>query len=77
LDLYWDQYGLVVEIDGQQHMEVRHWWADMWRGNEHAVALEPVLRYPAYAIRAEPRRVARQVADALRACGWTGHPRGI
>ena len=73
LDVYWDDFGLVVEIDGLFHMEASHWWSDMWRGNEHTVRLEGVLRYPSFAIRDDPQRVATQVAEALRSRGWTGN----
>jgi hypothetical protein len=72
LDVFWDEFDLVVEIDGLFHMEASQWWSDMWRGNEHAVRLEGVLRYPSFAIREEPERVASQVAEALRARGWAG-----
>jgi hypothetical protein len=76
LDVYWDDYGLVVEIDGLFHMAADQWWADMWRGNDHTVGLEGLLRYPSFAIRREPGRVAQQAAAALRARGWDGprHP---
>lgn len=72
LDVCWDDYGLVVEVDGLFHMTAQSWWADMWRGNDHTVALEGVLRYPTRAIRTQPRRVAEQIAAALRARGWRG-----
>ena len=72
LDVFWDEFGLVVEIDGLFHMEADQWWSDMWRGNDHAVRLEGVLRYPSFAIRNEPERVAAQIAEALRARGWVG-----
>ncbi len=35
LDLHFEEYGLVVEIDGLWHMEVSAWWADLRRLNEH------------------------------------------
>jgi hypothetical protein len=72
LDVYWDEYGLVVEIDGMFHMAADQWWADMWRGNDHTVGLEGLLRYPSFAVRREARRVAQQAAAALRARGWDG-----
>jgi hypothetical protein len=72
LDVCWEEYGLVVEVDGLFHMDAEQWWADMWRGNDHTVGLEGVLRYPSFAIRREPRRVAEQTAAALRARGWDG-----
>jgi hypothetical protein len=74
LDVFWDEFDLVVEIDGLFHMEASQWWSDMWRGNEHAVRLEGVLRYPSFAIREEPERVASQLTEALRARGWAGGP---
>ncbi len=74
LDVCWDAYGLVVEIDGLFHMSAEHWWADMWRGNDHTVAREGLLRYPSFAIRHQPARVAGQVAAALQARGWDGRP---
>ena len=70
LDVFWDDYGLVVEIDGMFHMSPQSWWADMWRGNDHTVAREGLLRYPGFAIREEPARVAEQLAAALTARGW-------
>lgn len=72
LDVFWDDFGLVVEIDGLFHMSAAHWWADMWRGNDHTVAREGLLRYPSFAIRDEPARVAGQIAAALRVRGWVG-----
>jgi hypothetical protein len=71
LDVFWDEFGLVVEIDGLFHMEALYWWRDMWRGNEHALRLEAVLRYPSFAIREGAERVANQLAAALRALGWS------
>ena len=72
LDVLFDAYGLVVEIDGMFHMSAAHWWDDMWRGNAHAVAREGLLRYPSFAVREQPAVVAAQVAAALRARGWPG-----
>jgi hypothetical protein len=31
LDAYFEEWGLHVEIDGGQHMDVREWWQDMQR----------------------------------------------
>ncbi len=76
LDAYWDDFELVAEIDGRFHMEATTWWTDMWRGNEHAVAREGLLRFPAFAVRDEPARVAAQLAAALAARGWVPAGRG-
>ncbi len=72
LDLYWEAYRLVVEIDGRWHMEVRAWWDAMWRDAELVVAGERVLRYPSFAVREQPALVAAQIAAVLRANGWDG-----
>ena len=34
LDAEFDEYDLVAEIDGQQHMDALAWWEDMARNNE-------------------------------------------
>ncbi len=72
LDLCFDEYGLVVEIDGLWHMDVESWWADLRRLNEHVLQGEALLRFPAFLLRDEPETVARVVAQALRSRGWRG-----
>lgn len=72
LDAYFDPWGVVVEIDGCWHMEVQAWWADMDRDNQLTIAGERVLRYPSFAVREQPERVAHQIAAALRSAGWPG-----
>lgn len=72
LDAYWEQWGVHVEIDGAQHFEVRAAWADMRRQNELWIAGDRVLRFPAWAVRNEPEKVAEQVRAALCAAGWRG-----
>jgi very-short-patch-repair endonuclease len=73
LDVYFAEWGVHVEIDGAQHMDVREWWADMRRQNELWIPGNRVLRFPAWAIRERPDEVAAQVWAALIAAGW--HPR--
>ena len=70
LDVYFEEWGLHVEIDGGQHMEVRQWWADMRRQNELWIPGERVLRFPAWAVRHRPDEVLAQVRAALMAAGW-------
>ena len=72
LDVYFDKWGVVVEIDGFWHMEAETWWADMERDNELTIAGERVLRYPTFVVREQPETVARQIIAALRAAGWPG-----
>ncbi len=70
LDFLYEEFGVHVEIDGGQHLEVRAAWADMKRQNELWVAGERVLRFPAWLISARPGEVVAQVRAALTAAGW-------
>ncbi|MFI6762725.1 DUF559 domain-containing protein [Micromonospora sp. NPDC050417] len=72
LDVYFDDWRVQVEIDGGQHLEVRHWWADMRRQNDLWVAGVRILRFPAWVVRDRPDEVVAQLRAALQAAGW--HP---
>ncbi|MEO3775225.1 DUF559 domain-containing protein [Micromonospora sp. B9E7] len=72
LDVYFEQWGVHVEIDGGQHLDPRAWWADMRRQNDLWIVGDRVLRFPAWVIRAHPDEVLRQILGALRAAGWSG-----
>jgi very-short-patch-repair endonuclease len=74
LDAVFDEWRVHVEIDGGQHLDVRRAWADMRRQNDVWISGDRVLRFPAWAVRCDPRGVAAQVRAALRAAGWTGVP---
>jgi hypothetical protein len=69
LDAFWDEAGLVVEVDGLWHMEAAAWWADMRRENDLTISGLRVLRFPAFALRDSPGVVAGQIGAAL---GLTG-----
>ncbi|RKS69178.1 hypothetical protein CLV35_3352 [Motilibacter peucedani] len=71
LDCEWARYGLVVEIDGRGHMDVRQWWADMLRDAHLVVEGKRVLRFPSFIVREEPDLVASLVASALELGGWS------
>jgi hypothetical protein len=71
-DAYFEPFGVHVEIDGGQHMEVSAWWADMKRQNDMWIQGDRVLRFPAWTLRARPADVAAQLRAALLAAGWTG-----
>lgn len=73
-DVHFDQWGVHVEIDGGQHMEVRAWYADMRQHNEVAIAGERLLRFPGFALRLRPDEVIAQVRAALIAAGWRPEP---
>lgn len=69
-DALFDDYGIHVEIDGSQHMEVRAWSADMVQHNEIAITGDLLLRFTAWQVRRDPATVVRQLRAALRAAGW-------
>lgn len=72
VDACYDEWKVVIEIDGMWHMEARAWWSDMLRDNALIVSGDRVLRFPAFILREQPRLFAEQVAGALRAAGWPG-----
>lgn len=65
-----------VELDGRLgHEEARARWRDYARDNAGVVAGDVTLRYGFADVAGRPCEVAGQVADTLRARGWSGHPR--
>ena len=74
LDVLFEEWQVQVEIDGGQHMEVRHAWSDMRRQNDLWIAGERILRFPAWAIRSDPDAVAAQLSAALKAAGFPPPP---
>jgi hypothetical protein len=72
LDAVFEEYKLMAEIDGGHHMDPRSWWDDMKRQNDVWIDGMTILRFPSWAIRAEPDQVVAQIRRALVAAGWTG-----
>lgn len=72
LDLRWQRYGLVVEVDGIQHTWADQVIGDSLRHNDIAIAGDTVLRLPLLGLRLAPDAFFEQIATALRAAGW--HP---
>lgn len=70
LDVYYRQWGVHVEIDGSQHLDVRTQWADMKRQNDVWITGDRVLRFPAWLVRERPDDVIEQVRRALTTAGW-------
>jgi hypothetical protein len=63
LDAEFDEYDLVAEIDGMQHMEPLLWWDDMMRMNEVVVdERKEVLRFAGFALRHQREQVAAVLA---------------
>ncbi|MEV2236628.1 DUF559 domain-containing protein [Micromonospora sp. NPDC049891] len=72
LDALFEEWGVLVEIDGGQHLHPATAWADMRRQNDLWQRGDRVLRFPAWAIRHAPTQVITQLRTALTAAGW--HP---
>jgi hypothetical protein len=70
LDVYYEQWHVHVEIDGGQHNDPRHQWADMKRQNEAWAPGDRLLRFPTFIVRNRPDEVFAQVRAALLEAGW-------
>lgn len=70
LDAFFAWWRVHVEIDGSQHWDPRHAWADMQRQNDLWIAGDRVLRFPSWALREQPAAVIAQLRAALLAAGW-------
>jgi very-short-patch-repair endonuclease len=70
LDLYWADYGLVVEIDGIHHAWVQNIVGDALRQNSLVIAGDVVLRLPLLGLRLQPDDFFDQIEEALVARGW-------
>ena len=71
LDLYWDDYGLVVEIDGIHHAWANNVVGDALRQNSLVISGDVVLRLPLLGLRLQPDDFFDQIEDALVARGWS------
>lgn len=71
LDLYWERWRLVVEIDGIQHVWAENVVAEALRQNALSISGDTVLRVPLLGIRLQPDRFLDQIEAALMAQGWS------
>jgi very-short-patch-repair endonuclease len=71
LDLYWHEYGLVVEIDGIHHAWAQNIVGDALRQNSLVISGDVVLRLPLLGLRLQPDDFFHQIGAALTARGWT------
>jgi very-short-patch-repair endonuclease len=69
IDVCWDEWKLMVEIDGAQHRDALSHWDDMNRDNCFMIDGYRVLRFPAWLVRDRPWEVAKQIRAALRQAG--------
>lgn len=70
LDVYWEEWGVVLEIDGIQHAWAENVVADALRHNAAALDRDVVLRLPLLGLRVQPEDFFAQVEQALRDAGW-------
>lgn len=70
LDLAWDEYGLVMEIDGKQHDLPWMRLADTVRDLRTLAEGAQVLRIPLLAWRLDEGRVLDAVEEVFRSKGW-------
>ena len=71
LDLYWEDFGLVVEVDGIQHAWATNVVGDALRQNSLVMASDRVLRLPLLGLRLEADAFFEQIEEALVAGGWS------
>lgn len=69
LDLYWDEWRLVVEVDGIQHSWAANLVGDAVRHNDISLQGATVLRLPVLGLRVEPDTFFAQIEEALVANG--------
>jgi len=74
-DRVYQDYGVVVELDGRLAHPVEDRWRDKARDNAAAVAGQVTLRYGWVQVRRQPCETAAEVGRALRQRGWDGWPR--
>lgn len=72
LDVSWEEWGVVLEVDGIQHAWADHVVADALRHNHLAIRGDVVLHLPLLGLRVAPDDFFAQVASALRSRGWRG-----
>ncbi|MGI8523564.1 MAG: hypothetical protein ACR2K3_09700 [Nocardioides sp.] len=71
LDLYWDEWGVVVEVDGIQHGWASNVISDALRHNDVALQEAVVLRLPVLGFRVAREEFFDQIESALVARGWS------
>jgi len=71
LDVAWEQWGVVVEIDGIHHLWASHVVTDALRQNDLTLQDSIVLRLPLLGLRVSPDSFFAQIEEALRRRGCT------
>lgn len=74
LDVIWDDWGVVVEIDGIHHLWAQNVVSDALRQNEVTLQNAVVLRLPLLAFRVDADAFFDQIGQALVTRGWRPPP---
>jgi hypothetical protein len=74
-DRVYQEYGVVVELDGRLAHPPENRWKDKARDNAAAADGQQSLRYDWAAVTRRPCATAAEVAGVLRNHGWSGQPR--
>jgi very-short-patch-repair endonuclease len=69
LDLLWERWGIVVEVDGIQHSWASQIVGDAVRQNAVSIKGKTVLRLPLLGLRVDPDTFFAQIQEALVAAG--------
>jgi very-short-patch-repair endonuclease len=70
LDIYWDQWQVVVEVDGIHHLAPTSVVGDALRQNDLAIGDLKVLRLPLLGLRVAADDFFAQIEEALVSRGW-------
>jgi very-short-patch-repair endonuclease len=68
------EFGLIVELDGQEAHPTGDAFRDRRRDNQVTVSGRRTLRYGWREVSQDPCGVAAEVAAVLTILGWTGNP---
>lgn len=69
--MLYEEFGVLAEIDGKLgHVDGR--FRDFARDNEHSAQGLLSFRFGSFDIRSQPCLLAAQLAEGLRARGWSG-----
>lgn len=71
-DIYYDEFQLLVELDGRLGHEALGRFRDMWRDNVHVIEGQSTLRYGWHDVAGRGCAVAAQVGLVLGRRGWDG-----
>jgi very-short-patch-repair endonuclease len=65
IDVVWEKWKVVAEIDGKQHEEPLQRWDDYQRDIDLQIDGYRILRFPAWAVRTHPDLIAAQLRRVL------------